>query len=56
MKRYPITAEQAALEPLRDRLFSRPPRPMSAATRAIFARIEAQRPAQQALRRGKKAA
>ena len=38
-----ITAEAAEAEPLRDRLFSRPARPMSPATRAAFARIEAQR-------------
>ena len=38
-----ITAELAEAEPLRDRLFSRPARPMSPATRAAFARIEALR-------------
>lgn len=46
-----ITAELAEREPLRDRLFSRPPRPLSPCTRAAFARIEAQRIARKPERR-----
>lgn len=39
-QRGPITAEQAEAEPYAQRLFNRPARPMSPATRAAFARIE----------------
>ena len=46
-----ITAEAAEAEPLRDRLFSRPARPMSPATRAAFGRIEALRIARKPERR-----
>lgn len=39
----PITAAAAEAEPEAQRLFSRPPRPISPETRALFKRIEQQK-------------
>jgi hypothetical protein len=41
----PITAELAEREPEAQRLFSRPPRPLSPATRALLALIKAHKAA-----------
>ncbi len=50
-QRGPVTAEAAEAEPYAQRLFSRPPRPMSPCTRAAFARAEAEREGRKAEKR-----
>lgn len=51
-----VTEEAAAAEPYAEQLFNQPVPAMSPATRAAFARIEAQRRAEQAARLEKRAA